>query len=362
MAEWAWMLCGVAFLAATSGWYLAGLGILSRGSTQLAQAYPPLSIVVAAHNEAPRLEAFLESLFDQKYPVFEVVLVLNGCQDDSLEKAEKWQRKEPRLRLLNVPEPGKKNAIEAGIRAAQHEVLVFTDADCRPASPFWLREMAAALRPPFRGVLGYSPVMPGRGWLNRVARFDHFSVGIQYLGAAAWGFPYMAVGRNLLYERTVFDAVGGFSSHRHLASGDDDLLVQAAARRFKFQVQWRPESFVMTEAPVSWGHFIRRKTRHFTTGRAYRPLPLMLLQAHFLGRLGTWLSPLILFFIGAPVASCFFFLFFYLLLSVWMWKPLSTKLCEKRLWFHGVWCDAVLTFVHCIAGISSLFRNTKRWM
>lgn len=354
-------LSGVAFLAAVAGWYLPGLRILSAPPVRLRQEYPPVSVIVAAHNEARHLQGFLQSLLAQQYPDFEVVLALNGCQDESAALARQIAATDPRLKVLELSEAGKKKALERAITCARHDVLLFTDADCQPASPYWIREMAAACAEPFAGVLGYSPVRPRKGFLNVLARFDHFLVGLQYLGAAAWGRPFMGVGRNLAYHRSVWDATGGFSGHLDLASGDDDLFVQAAARQFRFQVQWHPESFVFTETPASLGHFLRRKARHFSTGWRYRWLPLLMLQAHYWGRLGVWLSPVALDIAGWPWYRSLFFLMFYLLMSLWLWKAVSTKLCEKRLVRYGIGCDMVLTFVWLVAGVQSLFRNSTRW-
>ncbi len=53
---------------------------------------------------------------------------------------------------------------------------------------------------------------------------------MQYLGMAIRGVPYMGVGRNMAYRRSVFFANKGFGSHKHVVSGDDDLLVNNIAK------------------------------------------------------------------------------------------------------------------------------------
>jgi cellulose synthase/poly-beta-1,6-N-acetylglucosamine synthase-like glycosyltransferase len=356
-----WWLLALAFIAALAGWFLPGLGILRAGPTLLKPSHERVSVIVACGKSSDPIIALLDNLFTQKYPDFEVIVILNGEALHHEVTLAAYASREPRLKVLKSVGPGKKEALTVGIQAARYDVLLFTDADCLPASPFWIREMAAAVCGPFGGVLGYSPVKPAPGWFNMLARFDHFLVGIQYLGAAAWGYPYMGVGRNLAYRRQVFDETGGFEAHRHLASGDDDLLVQAAARRHRFQVQWHPESFVYTEASSGLISLLRRKARHFTTASHFRLLPFVLLQAHFWGRFGVWTSPFVLAISGVPVPLSFFFVIFYILTVLWIWKPLSTKLCEKSLWVHALWCDPVLTFVWLGAGIFSLFRNKLQW-
>lgn len=356
-----WWLLALAFLAALGGWFLPGIAILRAGPTCLEPSGEPVSVIVACGKRSDPITALLDSLFVQKYTDFEVIVILNGealCHEAALAA---YASREPRLRLLKSVEPAKKAALTLGIRAARFDVLLFTDADCRPAGPFWIREMAAALCGSFGGVLGYSPVEPESGWFNVLARFDHFLVGIQYLGAAAWGYPYMGVGRNMAYRRKLFEETGGYENYRHLASGDDDLLVQSAARRHRFQVQWHPEAFVYTKAPSDLHSMLRRKARHFTTASHFRLIPFVLLQAHFWGRFGVWTSPFVFAMSGVPVPLSFFFIIFYILTVLWMWKPLSTKLCEKSLWIHALWCDPVLTFVWFVAGVMSLFRNKLQW-
>lgn len=356
-----WWLLALAFLAALAGWYLPGLAILRAGPVQLKPSQEPVSVIVACGRISDPILNLLDNLFAQRYPVYEVIVILNGEALVHESALAAYAAQEPRLRVLKRSDSGKKDALTIGIQSALHDILLFTDADCRPASPFWIREMAAALSGPYAGVLGYSPVTAARGWLNMLARFDHFLVGVQYLGAAAWGRPYMGVGRNMAYRRRIFGEVGGYEAHQHLASGDDDLLIQAAARCYRFQVQWHPEAFVYTEPPTDLWAMLRRKARHFTTAPKYRPLPFVLLQAHFWGRAGVWTSPFLLTAAGVPAPASFFFIIFYVVSALWIWKPLSTKLCEKRLWFHTLWCDPVLTFVWLAAGILSFFRRNRQW-
>ena len=43
--------------------------------------------------------------------------------------------------------------------------------------------------------------------------------------------PYMGVGRNLAYKKSIFFNNKGFASHIFLPSGDDDLFIQDAAKK-----------------------------------------------------------------------------------------------------------------------------------
>ena len=56
-------------------------------------------------------------------------------------------------------------------------------------------------------------------------------IALQYFSYALCGLPYMGVGRNLAYKRSLFYTGNGFSNHYHLASGDDDLFVNEHATK-----------------------------------------------------------------------------------------------------------------------------------
>ncbi|MBK9013528.1 MAG: glycosyltransferase [Saprospiraceae bacterium] len=78
------------------------------------------------------------------------------------------------------------------------------------------------------------------------------------------------VGRNLAYRRELYDSIGGFRSHEHLASGDDDLFVNAVARRGKVGSRLNPRTFVYSKPKTTWRAYFRQKTRHFSTGTEYK--------------------------------------------------------------------------------------------
>lgn len=92
-----------------------------------ASVAPSVSIVIAAHNEASRLPAKLENLERLTYPSpFQVVLVSDGSTDETnniLSAAPGF------VHPILLPEAlGKAMALNAGVRAATGEILVFFDA------------------------------------------------------------------------------------------------------------------------------------------------------------------------------------------------------------------------------------------
>lgn len=112
---------------------------------------PLVSVLIPAHNEAQYIGACLDAVFASE-PLpggaeGEVLVLANGCADDTAERARAavppsgW-----RLRVLEQAKGGKLAALNAGDAAAGGGVLVYLDADVA-VSPGLMAQLAAALSP-----------------------------------------------------------------------------------------------------------------------------------------------------------------------------------------------------------------------
>jgi hypothetical protein len=154
-------------------------------------------------------------------------------------------------------------------------------------------------------ILGYSPYQKKKGLLNKLIRFDTVQIGIQYLSFALAGIPYMGVGRNMSYNKDLFFSVGGFKSHYHVASGDDDLFVNEVADNTTVSIVFEPDSQMISLPELNYTDWCNQKRRHFTTAKYYRskhkvllslfPVSFLLLVAAFIPLLFTqyWLVAII---------------------------------------------------------------------
>ncbi len=255
----------------------ARLAFYRPNSPRSKEPLPALSVIICARNEAENLQRRLPAVLAQDYPDYEVIVVDDDSADDTPALLRRLAAEYPRLRALRLSpktSPGKKAALAYGIAAAQNEWLVFTDADCTPASSYWLREMALRMEMPSESpveiVLGYGPYTATAGALNRWVRFETVFTAMQYGAFARCGLPYMGVGRNLAWKKSLFVRAGGFASHAELASGDDDLFVNAVATAHNTALCFSPQAFMYSPAPHSWAGWFRQKRRHLSTGHRYR--------------------------------------------------------------------------------------------
>ncbi|QQL51502.1 glycosyltransferase [Mucilaginibacter ginkgonis] len=236
----------------------------------------PVSVVICARNEAENLQRFLPAFLNQKYPVFEVVLVNDCSVDDSKWILEAMEKEYSNLKIVTVTESrnfvtGKKFAVTMGIKAAKYDCLLFTDADCEPASENWISLMAAEFSNPENDiVLGYSPYHKTGGLLNAMIRFETIKTAINYLSAAVKGDAYMGVGRNMGYRKQLFFDNKGFASHMHIMSGDDDIFVNQNATSTNVAIITDHQSFTLSEPKRTFGQWIRQKRRHMGAGKMYK--------------------------------------------------------------------------------------------
>lgn len=266
------------FIAATLvqlGYWAVWLSALARyrQAAPVVDVEQSVSIVICARNEAENLQKNLGRILNQNYRSFEVLVVDDHSTDKTAQVVLDFQKTHPILRLLSSELPkqgGKKAALSTGIKNSRFETILLTDADCAPASPNWLQHMQNLLQGDVSIGIAYSPYYKQKGLLNTFIRFETTYSAIQYLSFAIYGNPYMAVGRNLIYRKSLFFQQGGFQSHAHVLSGDDDLFVNGAASAQNTAVTIHPESFVFSQPKLDWRGYYNQKSRHLTTGRHYR--------------------------------------------------------------------------------------------
>jgi cellulose synthase/poly-beta-1,6-N-acetylglucosamine synthase-like glycosyltransferase len=243
---------------------------------------PPLSVIIAARNEADNIYENLPYILSQDYPEFEVVVVINQSVDESKHILEAYQQQYKNLRFTIVEKnkhlrPGKKLSLSLGIKAAKFEHLVMTDADCKPASRNWLKEIGSTFSEKKKIVLGYGPYVGEKGFLNRVVRYDTAWIAINYMSFALAKMPYMGVGRNLAYTKSTYEKANGFKSHYAIPSGDDDLFIQEAAKKNNYTIALATDSFMYSPAEKTWASWYRQKSRHYTTSPKYQVIKKALL-------------------------------------------------------------------------------------
>jgi glycosyltransferase involved in cell wall biosynthesis len=333
-------------------------------SPPVADSSTPVSVIICARNEAENLDAYLPLVLTQNYPEFEVIVV-NDCSSDDTEMVlNKYSSQFPNLRISHIREDkkfshGKKLAVTLGIKAAKYPILLFIDGDCRPESNQWIRKMAAHITGNTEIVLGYGGHFPKPGLLNRYIRYDTLTIALQYFSFALCKIPYMGVGRNLAYKRSLFYHGKGFSRHYHLASGDDDLFVNEHANRYNTAIEFSHSSHTRTAPKESFEKWYFQKKRHFSTNTLYKPSHKFLLSVEPLSRLLYYSAFVVM--LSLPVMRPLILLIFLarLLIQLIVLKNTMNKLHEKNLLLISLLFDIISLFINFGLLVSSRLRPTN---
>ncbi len=364
--QWIW----ICFLVAATLQALFYLVVFRRFAFRKADAaaasVQPVSVIICARNEVRNLEAYLPLWLDQDHPDYEVILVNDCSWDDTEEFLKTFAVGQSRLKVVTIKEQeryshGKKFALTLGIKAAKNDWLLFTDADCRPASRQWISSMQSRFQPANEIVLGYGAYEKQPGLINRLIRLDAAMIAMQYFSFALAGNSYMGVGRNLAYRKTLFFRNKGFAKHNHLLSGDDDLLVNETATATNVAIQVAPESFTYSLPKTTFSAWFRQKSRHMTTSGLYKfnhRLLLGTLAASSWLFYATLITLLVLSFHLKEVLAVFGVL---LALKMTVFGRTAVRLKEKDLIVLFPIFEVMLVILQPIFFIGQFFSKKRTW-
>src|SRR5262245_53752940 len=114
--------------------------------------WPPVSVLVPAYNECGRIADTLRSILALDYPSFEVLVVDDGSEDETLAVATEIASRDRRVRVFRKPNGGKSSALNTGFRESIGALDLCVDADSQ-LEPNALRRMVGLLEDPDIGVV-----------------------------------------------------------------------------------------------------------------------------------------------------------------------------------------------------------------
>ncbi len=232
------------------------------------KTWPSLTILISSNNDAPHLNALFEFLCKQEYPKtsWSLFFTNDGSTDASDQIIQSWKNRFPcqvRWFEQNLPR-GKKINLQHMAEQVQSEWILTTDADCYATSSTFLKSRVAfALSQNAElsvGALQYAngPIK----LINCLQITEHRVLDLLTRNGIRWNTPYLCSGTNMLYKTNLFNAINGFKSHLHIASGDDVFMLNAAYKhKATICYDTMPESVISTAVPDTWSEFWNQKIR-----------------------------------------------------------------------------------------------------
>ena len=339
---------------------------LYKSKTKSSSQTHAVSVIICARDEAANLVKNLPGALVQEYgSTHEVIVVNDNSYDDSKYVLEEFYRQFKQLHIVELKQeakmiPGKKFPLSIGIKTAKYEIVLLTDADCVPATEHWIEKMQASYDDETEIVLGYGAYYKKPGLLNKMIRWETLHTAMQYFSYAQAGLAYMGVGRNLSYKKIIFFRHKGFSAHNHVASGDDDLFINMAATSKNTRINIDKDTFTLSEPAKTWEQWFKQKSRHYSTGRFYKPLHKFLLGLYSFSHFVFYpLFIVSLIFFSWQWSLVVFGVRF--LLQLFIFYPVSKKLDEKDIYPLFLFFDIWMFFYYLIFSVTLFKKPARQW-
>jgi len=333
--------------------------------------YEDVSVIVCAWNELENLKSLIPLLNNQEYPTFEIIIVDDRSLDGTFDYLSTQCAEYQKIRFLRVEKTpnhlsSKKYALTLAIKSAKYNNILLTDADCRPQSTYWIAGMAKCLTPDKEIVLGFSPYFKQKGFLNNFIRYETFNTAVQYLSFAISGMPYMGVGRNLMYRKSLFLKNKGFAKHTNIVGGDDDLFMNDVANEKNTAVCLNPKTFMYSFPKTTWQTWYRQKRRHLSVSKHYKFQHKIKLGGLAISQILTWLCFLILIpvFFHKPLIYLILSVFLFRLISQWIVFLKANKRLDNTLEMIILpFGDGIFALYFLLMGINNFIprRRIMRW-
>jgi glycosyltransferase involved in cell wall biosynthesis len=328
----------------------------------------PISLIISAKNESDNLKLFIPHIISQNYSDFELILVNDNSTDNTLKVMQSLKRQYSNIdiTIINIISENfkgnKKIALTKAIHQAKNNYLVFTDADCKPTSQNWLKTIASKINNEKTIFLGYGAYRKiNWSWLNKLIRFETLLTAIQYFSYAKIGIPYMGVGRNIAYKKSVFNDAKGFIAHQHIKSGDDDLFINQVANAKNTTYSLSNDSFTVSEPHTNFLGWFHQKRRHITTSNHYKPIHQFLLVLFYLSQILFWFLSIFL-LINAYLINFVLLLFFIRIGLQYITYGISSyKLKETDLIIFIPFLELFLIIIQMSIFIRNLISKPKHW-
>ncbi|MDR0766523.1 MAG: glycosyltransferase [Odoribacteraceae bacterium] len=230
--------------------------VIARAGTSAARddgEVEGVSVIITARDSVAALEENLPAFLEQEHDEgkYEVIVVDDGSVDGTSEFLARTREECPLLRCTRVY-PGtkfrftKKLAINIGVLAARHDVLLFSEAGCRPATRSWARAMGSCFDGETAVVVGYSNFKDGKcrfAW-RRHARFARFLEVLLHVGQRA---PLLGDGCNMGYRKSCYMQARGFAGDTQSYAGYDHDMARVLSARGKVKACVSPGSFMLVD-------------------------------------------------------------------------------------------------------------------
>lgn len=344
-----------------------GLGKI-KNETKFGDSVQFVSIIIPFRNESENILNCLNSIINQDYPKeqYEIIFIDDSSTDDSLKKLISAAKPSNvfiySMADSNIKKAFKKKAVSYGINKSKGEIIATTDADCIHGKN-WLRKLVRQFDSQTALISGPVMFVPDEKIFSKIQSLEFAGLILVGAGLIGIGKPTICNGANLAFRRSVFIELDGYSSHQHLSSGEDELLMQKIASKNKYKIKfcWDKDAVVYTKPNKNLGEFLAQRKRWASKSLHYENKNLILhLIVLYLFYIGLLFQLILVFLLSkAFIISLFISLSVKIFIEFILLLNGSKLLFDRSLLKFLVMAEIFQIIYLLYAGLAGLFGNFK---
>lgn len=237
---------------------------------------PFLSVVVPARNEENNIAKCLDSLLESNYSVdnFEIIVVNDRSDDNTQNIVEKYIIEHNNIKLINVTEVrehrnlrGKPGALDIGIKNAQAEYVLMTDADCK-VHPNWIKNIAMTfIQNKSDFIASYTLIRESRSLFEHLQEVEWLFMHTMAAGGLGLNQPLGCFGNNTAIRKEAYMQIGTYENIPFSVTEDLALLQTLTKNNFKANYICNPNATVKTEPCHTVSEYIEQHHRWTVGGK-----------------------------------------------------------------------------------------------
>lgn len=216
--------------------------------------WPKVSVLIPSRNEESNIQSCLEAISKLDYPQDKLQLILgnDGSTDQTEIIIKSWiDKMRFDVKFLNIEKTisglnGKASALSQMAKYARGEVLLFTDADCRPHTN-WIKSMVAAQMTSGAALVTGITRVEGKHWFAKMQEIDWWLTLGMVKSMSDIGLNLTSMGNNMLITKEAYDAVGGFEGIPFSLTEDFEMARQINKRGFEHVHQVTSGNLISTQ-------------------------------------------------------------------------------------------------------------------
>jgi len=187
-----------------------------------------VSVIIPVYNGKKTLKQCLDSVLNQKYENYEVIVVDNNSTDNTKKIIKEFEKKNKKIKYLFEGKKGRGSARNTGEKKAKGEIILMTDSDCIVPKN-WIKEMIESIEG-YGALQGFEEPIVYNFW----GRQRDFRSKEKYDNKDIKDPIGKIDTKNFAIRKDILKQIG-FTSKKYFSGNDTELSIKLAKNKCKIR-------------------------------------------------------------------------------------------------------------------------------